>query len=105
MFLHRFVAQPSGLLCGFALLSAQAVLVANAVASDSSYTKSNEVKLPVQVSSATGFRQQALMAPSAITVIDKEQISRAPVSELGEVFRDVPGVDRSEEHTSELQSR
>src|SRR5690554_5755835 len=33
------------------------------------------------------------MAFSAITVIDKEQISRAPVSELGEVFRDVPGVD------------
>lgn len=92
MFLHRFVAQPSGLLCGVALLSAQAVLAANAVASDSSYTKSNEVKLPVQVSSATGFRQQALMAPSAITVIDKEQISRAPAADLGEVFRDIPGV-------------
>lgn len=50
------------------------------------------VTLPLQVVSATGYRQQALLAPAAITVIDREHISRAPVADLGEVFRDIPGV-------------
>ncbi|QQD21145.1 TonB-dependent receptor [Oceanospirillaceae bacterium ASx5O] len=50
------------------------------------------VTLPLQVVSATGYRQQALLAPAAITVIDREQISRAPVADLADVFREVPGV-------------
>lgn len=87
MLLRYSIKKSIWLLGGVTLLSAQ-VMTANA---DS--TKNNEVKLPIQVSSATGFRQQALLAPSAITVIDKEQIRSAPASDLGEVFRDVPGVD------------
>lgn len=54
--------------------------------------QNDEVKLPTQVASATGFRQEALLAPAAITVITKEEIQAKPVSDLGEVFRDVPGV-------------
>src|SRR5690554_996350 len=86
MMLCRLITHPICLLGGLTLLASQAV------AADSPFVKSEEVQLPVQVSSATGFRQQALMAPSAITVIDKEQISRAPAADLGEVFRDIPGV-------------
>src|SRR5690554_7916889 len=33
-----------------------------------------------------------LICSLSITVIDKEQISRAPAADLGEVFRDIPGV-------------
>lgn len=74
-------------------VSGMTLCVVPAVSAATSSVENNEVKLPVQVSSATGFRQQALLAPSAITVIDKEQISSAPASDLGEVFRDIPGVD------------
>ncbi len=87
MLIRRSISKSLWLLGGVTILSAQ-VMTANAAS-----VKSNELKLPVQVSSATGFRQQALLAPSAITVIDKEQISSAPASDLGEVFRDIPGVD------------
>lgn len=86
MLSFRFMLQPLCLLSGFTLLTTQAVVA------DTSSVQSNELTLPVQVSSATGYRQQALLAPAAITVIDKEQISRAPVSDLGEVFRDIPGI-------------
>lgn len=52
-----------------------------------------EASLSKQVVSATGFRQQALLAPAAITVLEREQLERKPVSDLAEVFRDIPGID------------
>ncbi len=50
------------------------------------------IDLPLMVVSATGYRQEALLAPAAITVIDREQISRQPVADLADVFREIPGI-------------
>ncbi|PIQ38825.1 MAG: hypothetical protein COW58_15265, partial [Thalassolituus sp. CG17_big_fil_post_rev_8_21_14_2_50_53_8] len=48
--------------------------------------------LPLMVVSATGYRQQALMSPAAITVLEQEQLNQQPVSDLAEVLRDIPGI-------------
>lgn len=69
------------------LISGGLFATANAIASEA------EVDLPLMVTSATGYKQQALMAPASITVIDSEQIVRVPSADLAEVFRDIPGVD------------
>ena len=50
------------------------------------------IDLPLMVVSATGYRQEALLAPAAVTVIDREQISRQPVADLADVFREIPGI-------------
>lgn len=53
----------------------------------------DDTELSTQVVSATGFRQDALVAPAAITVLERDQLERRPVADLAEVFRDIPGID------------
>ena len=45
------------------------------------------------VVSASGSSQQANDAPASITIIDQEQLTHSPVSNLSEAIRDVPGVN------------
>lgn len=70
------------------LLASSGLLAANSAVADNS-----SVDLPTMVVSATGYKQQALMAPASITVINSDDISRKPVSDLAEIFRDIPGID------------
>lgn len=72
----------------FLLLMSSGCIVPIAAASDSN----KSVDLPTMVVSATGYKQQALLAPSSITVLDREQIIQRPVADLAEVFRDIPGI-------------
>lgn len=72
MLLHRFVAQPSGLLCGVALLSAQAVLAANAVAADTTRVVQPEFN---KDDNEVWFSVWAAQdEPSAIVVVDDKTL-------------------------------
>lgn len=51
------------------------------------------VQLPTMVVSATGYKQDALRAPASITVVDRDEMIRKPVSDLAETLRDIPGID------------
>lgn len=57
-----------------------------------SWADNTATSLPLMVVSATGYRQQALMSPAAITVLEQEQLNQQPVSDLAEVLRDIPGI-------------
>src|SRR5690554_1344119 len=74
------------------LLTGPMLALPLSVMAETALSETDQMNLPKQVVSATGFRQEVLMAPSAIVVIDKEQISYAPVADLSEVFRDIPGI-------------
>src|SRR5690554_2019827 len=74
------------------LLTGPMLALPLSVMAETALSETDQMNLPKQVVSATGFRQEALMAPSAIVVIDKEQISYAPAADLSEVFRDIPGI-------------
>lgn len=52
-----------------------------------------DIEMPTVVVSATGYQQDALLAPAAITVIERDALASQPVSDISEVFRDIPGVD------------
>lgn len=58
----------------------------------SAWAADDAVELSKMVVSASGYKQQALLAPAAITVLERDDIENKPISDLAEVFRDVPGV-------------
>lgn len=53
----------------------------------------NTSTLPSMVVSATGYQQEVLRAPASITVVDRDEMIRKPVSDMAEVLRDIPGID------------
>lgn len=53
----------------------------------------NTATLPSMVVSATGYQQEVLRAPASITVVDRDEMTRKPVSDMAEVLRDIPGID------------
>lgn len=75
---------PSKQNLGLSLLASLLLLPASGLAAN---------QLPTLVVSATGYQQEALRAPAAISSLTQEDILRTPNSDLAEILRDLPGVD------------
>ena len=73
-------------------LAASVALIATGFAG-LSVAAENTATLPSMVVSATGYQQEVLRAPASITVVDRDEMTRKPVSDMAEVLRDIPGID------------